>query len=120
MSEKGRVDEDLLGAEYVAGRELAALGGFWFEFAERLGQIGEQQSRWLMEDLELSAERLRENVAPAEVAMDHLSRQVGHWLEGASATAELFSSEAERAFAVHRRLWAPYLSLLSTDLRRAD
>ena len=56
MSEKGRVDEDFLGAEYVAGRELAALGGFWFEFAERLGQIGEQQSRWLMEDLELSAE----------------------------------------------------------------
>jgi len=114
---KRRVSEDLVGAEYVAGREVAALGGFWLEFFDQLGEIQRQQFDLWVEDTQESVSRLTQATPPAEVFMDHLNRRIGHLVEGSSQVAALWAKEAERSQAVHRRLWDPYLNLLDSDRR---
>ena len=117
-ADKRLVGEDLVGAEYVAGREAAAVGGFWLEFFDQLGDIQRNQFDLWLEDTQESMGRLSRADAPAEVFLDHLSRRIGHLVEGTSQVAALWAKEAERSQAVHRRLWDPYLNLLSSDRRR--
>lgn len=105
-----KAHQDLMGAEYLASRELAAVGGFWIEFAQQLGEIQQQQVDWWLTDMAQSASRLGETSAPTEVFLDHMSRRVNHTMEGATQVSNLWSKEFDRTLTLHRRLWAPYLS----------
>ena len=116
-ADKRRASEDLVGAEYMAGRELAAVGGFWIEFLDQLGEIQRQQFDLWVEDTQQSVSRLTQATPPVEVLMDHVNRRIGHLVEGSSQVAALWAKEAERSQAVHRRLWDPYLNLLDSDRR---
>lgn len=109
--------DSLAGAEYLANRELAAVAGFWFEFADELGRIQQRQFEGWLADVQHSAMRLSEADAPTEVVADHLQRRINHAMEGASEVSALWQRELERSISVHRRLWTPFLDMLSLPPR---
>lgn len=100
--------QELGSAEYLASREIAALGGFWLEFAQQLGEIQQQQLDWWLADLQQSAEKMVAAQGPVEVIADHLQRRLRHTLEGTSQVANLWSKELDRSLTLHRRLWRPF------------
>ncbi len=113
LADRSDPGADIAAAEYLASREMATVGGLWFEFADEVSRIAQQQTQWWLEDMQSSMEKLAQAQAPSEVLLDHMRRRVDHNMQALSEVGALWNKEVERSLKVHRRMWAPYLDMLS-------
>lgn len=110
--------EEVVGAELLASRELVAGLGLAWETATQLGDIYARQARYLVEDNVATLTSLLDGSARGrglEVIGRHLERRMGHVAEGVDQGIDLLSRHNESAWTALQTLWAPFLAVVRQD-----
>ena len=108
------IGEEILGAELVAGKELAEATGNLFEAMERGGEIVRQQAGWWLADYgDFWLRSLRVPPDPGALP-DLIDRRSRHIATG----FQDMSSLVQRECAPLTRMWGDFFSVIRQDWRR--
>jgi hypothetical protein len=117
----GSVEEEVVGAEILATRDLVANVGIVWETLEQFADIHARQARYLVEDHLQTWHGLLDGSSretPHDVVGEHVERRVRHLAEGLEQGVQVMAHQTERTFDMLTRIWSPFLAVVRQDWRR--
>lgn len=105
--------EEIIGAEIVAGKELAEAAGSVFEAMEQGSAIWQQQSRWLVEDYGVFLRSSLTRPGHPAGLVDLVQSRSEHISTGMQQTGALI----QREFVPVTRIWTNFFGTVMRDWR---
>lgn len=117
------LEQEAVGAELLASRDVLAGVGILWETAEQLSDLYVNQTRHLVSDhlttWQALADRRREE-GWQDVVGRHVERRVRHLAEGMEQGVNVLGRQSLHACDAVKRLWGPFFAVVRRDWSRAD